>query len=156
MQLSSTAFRNNGLIPTKYAHQGVSGGANISVPLAWSDVPAGTKSFALSIIDPHPVAGNWVHWCVVDIPPGTRSIAEGASLVRMPGGARELYTSYGATGYGGPEPPRGSGPHPYVVTLYALSAPRLECTLNATREGFLAMLEGKILASARTTGVYER
>jgi Raf kinase inhibitor-like YbhB/YbcL family protein len=156
MKLSSTAFQNNGIIPTKYAHQGVTGGANISVPLAWSDVPPGTESFALSIIDPHPVANNWVHWFVVNLPPQTRDLAEGASPSRMPAGAKELYTSYGELGYGGPEPPKGSGPHPYVVTLYALSTPRLDCSLNTTRTAFLKLLEGRILASAVLTGIYER
>jgi phosphatidylethanolamine-binding protein (PEBP) family uncharacterized protein len=74
----------------------------------------------------------------------------------MPSGAKELYTSYGEIGYGGPEPPKGSGPHPYVITLYALNAPHVDCSLNASREAFLKMLEGRVLASAVLTGVYER
>lgn len=156
MKLSSPAFQNDGLIPTKYAHPGITGGKNISIPLAWTDAPSGTHSFALSIIDPHPVANNWVHWCVVNIPPDAHSLAEGASLRNMPAGAKELYTSYGEPGYGGPEPPKGSGPHPYVVTLYALSAPSIDCPLNASRAAFHALLEGKILSRALLTGIFEQ
>ena len=156
MQLSSSAFRDNGLIPTKYAHPGVTGGANVSVPLAWGGAPDPTRSFALSIIDPHPVAKNWVHWLVVNIPPTTASLPEGASMVRMPSGAKELYTSYGELGYGGPEPPKGSGPHPYVVTLYALDVSTLDCTLTTSREAFLKLLEGHVLARAVLTGIFER
>ena len=50
------------------------GGKNISLPLAWTDTPAGTKSFALSIVDPHPVARNWVHWLVINLPAGAASL----------------------------------------------------------------------------------
>ncbi len=156
MDLSSPAFQNNGLIPTKYAHQGVTGGRNISIPLAWDGVPAGTQSFALSIIDPHPVAKNWVHWIAVNIPALTRELAEGASRSLMPSGTKELYTSYGDAGYGGPEPPKGSGPHPYVVTLYALNVKALDCTLTASLTAFLKLLDGNVLASAVLTGIYER
>lgn len=156
MHLTSSAFRDNGLIPTKYAYPGVTGGANVSVPLAWGGAPEQTRSFALSIIDPHPVADNWVHWLVVNIPPTITALPEGASCLRMPSGAKELYTSYGEIGYGGPEPPKGSGPHPYVITLYALDVPALECALTVSRQAFLALLEGHVLARAVLTGIYER
>jgi hypothetical protein len=156
VNLSSSAFQHNGLIPTKYAHQGVTGGSNLSIPLSWDGVPAGTRSFALSVIDPHPVANNWVHWIVVNIPSDARALAEGASRSLMPSGVKELYTSYGTTGYGGPEPPKGSGPHPYVVTLYALSCAALDCALATSRTAFLKLLEGEVLASATLTGIYER
>ena len=156
MMLSSPAFQNNGLIPTKFAHQGVPGGKNISIPLSWSEIPPGTESFALSMIDPHPVADNWVHWFVVNLPPAVRSLDSGASTLRMPSAAKELYTSYGELGYGGPEPPKGSGPHPYVITLYALDTPHLDCSANASRTAFLSMLEGKVLATAILTGIFER
>ncbi len=106
--------------------------------------------------DPHPVADNWVHWLVVNIPPRTSSLPEGASMVRMPSGAKELYTSYGELGYGGPEPPKGSGPHPYVVTLYALDVSTLDCALTTSREAFLKLLEGHVLARAVLTGIFER
>jgi phosphatidylethanolamine-binding protein (PEBP) family uncharacterized protein len=52
--------------------------------LAWKNAPAGTKSFALSIVDPHPVAQNWVHWFVINIPPNVTAIEEGASTKKMP------------------------------------------------------------------------
>jgi Raf kinase inhibitor-like YbhB/YbcL family protein len=156
MHLTSSAFHDNGLIPSKYAHHGVTGGANVSVPLAWGGVPPGTASLALSMIDPHPVARDWVHWLVVNIPPSVTSVAEGASGSRMPAGAMELTSTYGETGYGGPEPPKGSGPHPYVTTLYALDVARLECTLHTSRAAFLTLVDGHVLARAVLTGIYER
>ena len=73
MQLTSSAFADGGKIPQQYVMPGA-GGKNLSLPLAWSGAPAGTKSFALSIVDPHPVAHNWVHWLVADIPGGAASL----------------------------------------------------------------------------------
>jgi phosphatidylethanolamine-binding protein (PEBP) family uncharacterized protein len=43
-----------------------------------------TKSFALSIVDPHPVAQR-AHWFVINIPASTASLLEGASRKSMAG-----------------------------------------------------------------------
>ena len=156
MQLSSSAFQDTKSLLTKYAYGGVVGGKNISLPLGWSDVPPASRSFALSIVDPHPVAKNWVHWIVINIPKDITSIAEGASGSHMPSGSRELYNSFGTLGYGGPQPPKGSGPHPYVVTLYALNVEHLDLSTNSSLTAFQKALEGNVLASATLTGIYER
>src|ERR1041385_7546865 len=110
MKISSSAFADGKPIPTKYAYPGVVGGKNISIPLAWSGAPPETRSFALSIVDPHPVANNWVHWFVINIPASATSLPEGASGKAMPKGAGELYNTYGTLGYDGPEPPQATGP----------------------------------------------
>ena len=83
MEVSSSAFKGGEKIPIQYVMPGA-GGKNISVPLSWKNVPSGTKSFALSMVDPHPVAQNWVHWLVINIPADTVSIGEGASRRKMP------------------------------------------------------------------------
>jgi len=156
MNISSSAFQDGKPIPTKHAYQGVTGGQNISTPLSWSDVPAETKSYALSIVDPHPIANNWVHWFVINIPKSTVSLAEGASGKSMPAGSKELYNSYGTMGYGGPQPPKGSGPHPYEVTLYALNVEKLDLGANTSLSAFKKVLEGKVIALAKIMGMYER
>lgn len=40
MQLTSSAFRAGGAIPARHTGEG----EDVSPPLAWSDVPAGTQS----------------------------------------------------------------------------------------------------------------
>ena len=155
MQITSSAFKDGEKIPLKYVMPGA-GGQNVSVPLSWANAPAGTKSFALSVVDPHPVANNWVHWLVIDIPAGTTSLVAGASGPGMPAGAQELQNSFGKTGYGGPQPPPGSGDHPYVFTLYALNAPKVELSRSAGLGGFKGALEGKVLATATITGYFGR
>jgi Raf kinase inhibitor-like YbhB/YbcL family protein len=155
MQITSTAFQEGGKIPQPYVMPGA-GGQNISLPLTWSGAPAGVQSFALSMVDPHPVARNWVHWLVINLPPDTASLAEGASGQNMPPGAVELHNSWGKPGYGGPQPPKGTGDHPYVVTIYALSVPKLDLKPDTDLAGFTRSLEGKILGQASLTGYYGR
>ena len=155
MQLSSSAFPDGGKIPIQYVMPGA-GGQNISLPLTWTGAPPSTQSFALSIVDPHPVARNWVHWLVIDIPAGVTSLEAGASRKKMPPGAQELRSSFGDAGYGGPQPPRGTGDHPYVVTIYALSVPKLGLSANTDLGRFKAALEGKVLGSATITGYFGR
>jgi Raf kinase inhibitor-like YbhB/YbcL family protein len=155
MKITSSAFPDGGKIPLLYVMPGA-GGQNVSVPLSWSGAPAGAQSFALSMVDPHPVANNWVHWLVIGLPKNSTSIPEGASGRKMPQGSQELKNSFGETGYGGPQPPRGSGDHPYAFTLYALSASQVEIGKGAGLAAFKQAMEGKILATASLTGYFGR
>lgn len=154
--LSSSAFGDGKAIPTKYASRYIPGGKNISLPLSWSNIPAGTKSFALSMIDLHPIAHNWVHWIVVNIPNTVVSLAESSSTKSMPPGSKELYNSFGERGYGGPGPPKGSGVHNYEITIYALNVDKLDLSENASLTAFKKAIEGKIIAAAKIVGTYER
>jgi len=155
MEITSAALKDGGKIPIQYVMV-PAGGKNISIPLSWKNAPPGTKSFALSIIDPHPVAQNWVHWFVINIPASTAFLSEGASRKNMPGGAVELKNSFGETGYGGPQPPKGSGQHPYVITLYALNVETIELETSASLPAFKKALEGKVIQSTSITGKFER
>ncbi len=154
MEIQCSVFKDGEKIPVQYVMP-AAGGKNISLPLSWTGFPLGTKSFALSMVDPHPVARNWVHWLVINIPPETTFLEEGASGRKMPAGAVELKNSFGRTGYGGPQPPKGSGEHPYVLTVYALSADKLNLSPSVSLADFKKALEGKVLQSAAITGKYE-
>ena len=155
MEISSSAFKDGEKIPIQYVMPGA-GGKNISIPLAWKNAPAGTKSFCLSIVDPHPVAQNWVHWLVINVPPQITSIDEGASKKKMPKGSVELKNSFGDIGYGGPQPPKGTGDHPYVVTLYALNVEKLDLGVNTSLSAFKKAIEGKVIGLTSITGKYGR
>src|SRR5208337_216260 len=144
LQLSSAAFTDGSAIPGKYARP-AAGGHNVSIPLKWTGAPEGTKSFALCIVDQHPVARKWVHWVVINIPPEVTSLPEGASGKNMPPGALEMKNSFGDMGYGGPQPPRGTGTHQYVVTVFALKDPTLDVKPGATLSDFRNALRGKVL-----------
>ncbi len=151
------SYRDGDTIPTQFVHSSVRGGENISPGFRWSDPPSGTKSFALSIIDPHPVAKNWVHWFVIDIPSYVTILPEGISGTNaIPRGSKELQNTSGGDGYDGPSPPPGSGAHPYVATIYALSISALPLSVKTTRERFFQAIKGHVLAEATMTGYYER
>jgi Raf kinase inhibitor-like YbhB/YbcL family protein len=155
--LKCSSYADGGTIPLRFAHRSVQGGENVSPGFSWEDPPPGTKSFALSIMDPHPVANNWVHWFVIDIPFQERGIREGASRGRnLPPQAKELLNSYNEMGYGGPAPPKGSGPHPYIATLYALDVSSLPLGKDTLLSAFLRAVEGKSIAEISMKGYHER
>jgi len=155
--LSCDSYNDKESIPIQCAHRSVAGARNISPGFSWTDPPTQAKSFAFSIIDPHPVARNWIHWLVVNIPFRERRLVEGASRSeRLPAPAKELMNGFSELGYGGPAPPRGSGCHPYVATVYALNVESLHLGTDTPLSKFHRELEGKVIAEATLTGYFER
>jgi Raf kinase inhibitor-like YbhB/YbcL family protein len=119
--LYSAAFQDGGRIPLKYADKSA-GGKNISIPLSWKNPPQGTVSFAILMIDSHPVADNFIHWFTVNIPAGIGDLNEGVSLIKMPRGSVEFINSYGYRGYGGMSFLTDTGIHEYQIYLYSLNS----------------------------------
>ena len=151
MKLSSTAFAAQGEIPRRHTCEG----DDVAPALAWSELPAGTRSLALIVDDPDapdPAAPQrtWVHWVLFDIPPGTTGVPEGG---QAPAGAKAGLNDWHRTGYGGPCPPIGR--HRYFFKLYALDTP-----LPDLRQPNKAVLEkamqGHVLAQAELVGTYQK
>lgn len=154
MKLTSTAFTHEAAIPSRYTCDG----ANVSPPLAWSDVPAGTKSLALVVTDPDapdPKAPKttWVHWVLYGLPADATGLREAISTKGLPPGTLEGTNDWGRTGYGGPCPPIGR--HRYVHTLYALDTVPADLDAPA-RAKLLGAIQGHVLASAELIGTYQR
>ena len=97
MRLWSDSFENARPIPAEFAMGQPDGFApNRNPHLAWSDVPDGTRSFALLCIDPDAPTvpetvgrddvqitveqprAHFIHWAMADIPADVREIAAGA------------------------------------------------------------------------------
>ncbi len=149
-ELTSTAFGNGDSIPTKYTCDD----QDISPPLQWRDPPEGTRSFALICDDPDAPVGTWVHWVLYNPPASARDLPEAVPLdADLTGGGRHGQNSWRRPGYGGPCPPGGT--HRYFFKLYALDA-ELELAAGASKEQLLAAMNGHILASTETRGVYSR
>ena len=155
-EVTSSAFGNDEDIPAKYARSDVSGGENISIPLEWENTPDGTKSFAISMVDTHESADNFLHWLVINIDLDITSIEEGASGANMPSFATEFNNDYGEEGYGGPNPPPDSGEHDYEITVYALSIPSMGMTENSGLDEFKSFTEGKVLGEAVISGEFSQ
>ena len=154
MELSSSAFAPNADIPRVYTCEG----SDQSPPLAWSGMPAGTRSLALIVDDPDapdPAAPRmtWVHWVLYNLPPDTTGLAAGASGARLPAGAREGLNDWKRPGYGGPCPPIGR--HRYVHKLYALDI-ALPVLQPATKAALEKAMQGHILARGELVGYYRK
>lgn len=157
MYVESPAYADHSAMPARFATRHVDGGTGTSVPLAWGDEPAGTASYIIEMIDHHPVAHDWVHWLVVDIPASAHAVDEGASgTPAMPAGAMELLNTGGRSGYGGMQPPVGSGAHDYEITVHALDIKRLGLGPEASPEEVRRAIAGHVLGSSRIVGRFER
>ena len=149
-QITTTAFRDGGSIPKKFACDG----PDVSPALSWSDPPAGTKSLAIVADDPDAPSGMWVHWVLYDLPPGTRKLPEGLAKDReLPNGALQGRNDFGKIGYNGPCPPRASE-HRYFFKLYALDS-KTGLKAGATKSDLERAMKGHILAQTQVIGKYK-
>ncbi|MBN2516539.1 MAG: YbhB/YbcL family Raf kinase inhibitor-like protein [Deltaproteobacteria bacterium] len=150
MEIKSTAFENDGMIPGLYTCDG----EDISPPLEWHDAPDGTQSFSLICDDPDAPMGIWVHWVVYDIPSNVNTLPEHApSEKELTNGGKQGRSDFGTIGYGGPCPP--SGTHRYFFKLYALDS-YVDLQPGATKEQLLKAMKGHILGESTLIGNYRR
>jgi Raf kinase inhibitor-like YbhB/YbcL family protein len=135
-------------------------GQNISPALSWSGEPAGTQSFALSMVDTDARNGRgWWHWSVFNIPASVHALAAGAGSdgsKNLPAGAIQGRTDFGFSHYGGPCPPVGDHAHHYEITVYALKVPSLPLDKTATGAEVGPTLGANALATAKIVGRYGR
>ncbi len=155
MKLSSSAFSQFGDIPSLYTCEGT----ELSPPLAWSDIPAGTKSLALIVDDPDapdPAAPKmtWVHWVLYNITPHSTGLDAGKSgIPELPAGALNGLNDWNQTGYRGPCPPIGR--HRYFHKLYALDMV-LPVLQPATKTALEKAMQGHIIAQCELVGYYKK
>jgi len=148
------------VVPERFVEKNI-----VSPSLEWEGVPEGTKSFAISIVDPDlPAEFNFprgfAHWMVYNIPSDCREIAEGASMTdAMPSGSQELNSDFVTfnipgfgRGYGGPWPPDRS--HRYVFTIYALKARSLSIDADADLPAFAQAVLPVVIDQASFTATY--
>jgi Raf kinase inhibitor-like YbhB/YbcL family protein len=162
LTLSSPDIKEGGTIANEQVITGFGcTGGNISPALSWSGAPAGTKSFAINMLDPDaPTGSGWWHWVVFNIPANTTSLPKDAGNLKnkklMPKGAIQSRTDFGTPGYGGPCPPAGDKPHRYQITVFAVDVDKLPESKNsnasAASVGF--DLHFHTLAKATLTGLF--
>lgn len=152
MVLSSSAFPAGGTIPIRYScdRQG------ISPPLAWQDLPEGTRELALIVDDPQGRAGaGFTHWVLYGIPPSLNGLEENVPKTRTLGwGGAQGQSDRGETGYTPPCPPPGQT-HTYFFRLYALDE-ALGLAPGLTRQQLLDRMAGHILGQAELQGRFGR
>lgn len=155
--LTSPAFKDGTPLARKFAGDRKDNpncvGENISPPLAWANPPAGTKSFALIMVDPEGRGGlGVVHWIAYGIPATVMGFAEGEVSKPSPNYVGGKGTS-GAATYIGPCTPRGA-PHHYTFTLIATDLEPGDLPGGLTREELFAKLAGRSKGATGLVGLF--
>lgn len=143
--LTSTAFETGGAIPLEHTCDG----AGVSPPLAWGSVPEGTAELAITVTDTD--FNGFVHWVLAGLDPNVQALAIGG----VPEGAVEANNDAGTAGWRGPCPPKGSGPHHYVFTLYALTS-ATGVTAGMSGKDAIAAISRVPGLTATLIGAYQR
>jgi Raf kinase inhibitor-like YbhB/YbcL family protein len=159
LSLTTTAWSDGATIPAKYTQAG----AQVSPPLAWSNVPDGVQSFVLIARDTDAAVGNGtddiLHWMLWNIPASARSLAEAVPHGnQLPDGTRQISAS--GPYYRGPGAPASGPPHHYVFELYALDGtidvPAVGQSPPLTRAAVEQAMAGKIRAKGSLVGLFKR
>ncbi len=151
LDLKSPAFQSGGNIPRKNTCDA----NDVSPQLSWSNVPAGTRAFALIADDPDAPGGTWVHWVIYDLPPDTKELAEGVPTKEaLTKGAKQGINDFHKIGYRGPCPPPGPA-HRYFFKLFALDAPT-GLQARASKQQLLKAIQNHVLGEAEMIGRYKR
>jgi Raf kinase inhibitor-like YbhB/YbcL family protein len=155
--LSSTTFKDGALLPHKVGDIPARGpnckGENVSPELSWSNVPEGTRSFALVVIDPDAGLGAGItHWVAYGISPDLTSFAEGEASQPS-----DKYVAGKSTknipGFGGPCPPPGS-PHHYLFQIVATDLDPKEAPPGLTFAELQEKLKGHRKGESSLIGTY--
>lgn len=152
MQITSSAFNNNEMIPEKYTCDG----DNINPPLEFREIPVTAKSLALIMDDPDIpdfVKQNmgidvFDHWLIYNIPVLTKEIKENSTPPGLAGA-----NSSGNNNYTGPCPPDSK--HRYLFKLYALDT-ELDLPAGSNKEQLESAMQGHIISQAELIGLYAR
>jgi Raf kinase inhibitor-like YbhB/YbcL family protein len=164
MTLTVTGFPDGGMIPVKFtqAAPGAAPGEGTSPAVAWTNTPAGTRSFVLNVRDldvaRNRTTDDQAHWVVWNLPAATTSLPEG-----VPRGSQRPDGSYqiSVTGpvYRGPGAPAAGPLHHYMFEIYALDVVLdVKPTADAfeTRAAVFAAMQGHVLAKAVYGGLFKR
>lgn len=151
LDVVSSAFEPRGDIPRRHTGEG----EDVSPPLAWSRAPEGTQGYAVICHDPDAplISGNgnygFVHWVLYNLPASTTALIEGDDS------GTSGVNDFGNSGYGGPMPPPGHGPHHYYFWVLALDR-ALDLPAGLSLQAFLQRAEPHVLGMNRLVGTYQR
>jgi Raf kinase inhibitor-like YbhB/YbcL family protein len=155
--VESPTLTTGQLMPRDYSPDG----RNVSPPLTWRNLPAGTRQMAVICEDYG--AGNpppWVHWIIYNIPASARGLPEGIPFDAsdpMPAGlegAEQGNNNWGLPMYRGPAPPAGTV-HEYEFTVFALDV-ELDLPPGLTRAALLQVIDGHVIGQGNMVPTYTR
>ncbi len=134
------------------------GGEDVSPQLSWSGFPTETKSFVVTVFDPHaPTASGFWHWVVANIPASVTDLPSGAGDENgsgIPAGAVTLRNDAGTNRFVGAAPPAGHGEHRYYIVVHAVDVEHLDVDENSSPAYLGFNLFSHTLARARIVATY--
>jgi Raf kinase inhibitor-like YbhB/YbcL family protein len=152
MQLQSPAFNNGDRLPQRFSCDG----EDLSPPLAWSDAPADTRSFAIFCDDTDAPQGVFHHWAMFNIPRTTHELPEGFASAVTKSLVTHGKNDFGKFSYGGACPPKGHRDHHYHFKLMALDCGTLDTHGKYNAYEIEAFAQAHCIAEAELVGLYSR
>jgi len=164
MILTIGAWQDGGLIPLKFTQAG----EQVSPELKWTNVPAGTVTFVVNMLDPdvsvQRTTDTQPHWIVWNIPGTATGLPEGVKPGGdLPDGSHQISAS--GPQYRGPGAAATGPLHHYTFEVYALDtkldvvASTATQVINAaleTRASVMKAMNGHVLGKAVYVGLFKR
>jgi Raf kinase inhibitor-like YbhB/YbcL family protein len=164
LTLTTSAWPDGGQIPVRFTQAG----DQTSPELTWANVPAGTQSFVLNMLDPDVAlqrgTETQAHWVVWNIPASATSLPEGMKPgPELPNGAQQISAS--GRQYRGPGAAATGPMHHYTIELYALdtkldvpasTAAQPSAAALETRAAIMKAMQGHVLGKAVYVGLFHR
>jgi Raf kinase inhibitor-like YbhB/YbcL family protein len=144
LTVTSTAFAYGEKIPQGYTCDG----ENISPPLHWENVPAGTQSFAVVMYDDN---AGFVHMVLFNLQPDITGLPEDIRN-HLPAGAQFGQNNNRVNGYFGPCPRPGDS-NMYYFYVYALDT-LLNLNSDTDMLRLMNAMNGHIMAWGELLGIY--
>ncbi|WP_322880423.1 YbhB/YbcL family Raf kinase inhibitor-like protein [Pandoraea sputorum] len=156
MSVSSSAFKDGGLLPADYAGANECGGKNTSPPLEWKNLPQATHSVVIRMTDPDGAKGGGVvHWIAYNIPASVTSLAAGAGN-KSGDNITVGKNISGAEAYRGACPPVGDTSHHYIITVTATDIAPGSLPPGLDAAGLTVALAGHTLNGSTIVARYGR
>ena len=158
LTLTSPDLVDGAVIPDKFTQKG---GATAGSPkLEWSNVPAGTVTFALLMHDPDVAMAKKMddvtHWMAFNIPGSATSLpASVPNDPKLADGTIQIMNTGRRVGYMGPGAPAPGPYHHYTFILFALDT-TLSLGPDATRADVEKAMDGHILAKGVLAGRFHQ
>jgi Raf kinase inhibitor-like YbhB/YbcL family protein len=163
MVLTIPAWADGAQIPTKFTQAG----EQVSPELKWTNVPAGTQSLVVNMLDPDVAIQRGTetqpHWIVWNIPASATGLPEAMKPGDQPDGTHQISAS--GPGYRGPGAPATGPLHHYTFEVYALdtkldvnpssATPAINAALE-TRANVMKAMQGHVLGKAVYVGLFHR
>ena len=164
MVLTISGWADGGQTPAKFTQAG----EQVSPELKWTNVPAGTQSFVVNMLDPDVAVQRGTetqpHWIVWNIPATATGLPEGVKAgAEIPDGSRQISAS--GPQYRGPGAAANGPLHHYTFEVYALDT-KIDVTASTatppvaaaleTRAAVMKAMQGHVLGKAVYVGLFKR